>query len=101
MIKRIKLEELPDVLTDDVVKILAYMSNEIPPSKEWKEISGNLNDEDFWRIVDKKSEIQMREHQQWLDSLSEEEKKEEKRKGKKAQNDPDGFYGNMENPEYP
>ena len=99
--KHIKFEELPKILTDEIIETLAHMSNEIPPTNEWKKISSNLSDEDFWRVADKKSEIQMREHREWWESLSEEERAEEKRKRQDALDNPDRFYGNMGNPEYP
>ena len=101
MIKRIKPEELPETLTAEIIEVLAHMANETPQSIEWHNIFDLLNDNDYRLIMDRKSEIQMQEHKCWWDSLSDEEKKEEKQKGKKAQNDPDGFYGNMGNPEYP
>lgn len=101
MIKRIKPEELPNVLTNEIVEILAHMANETPQSKEWQDIFDLLNNEDFRLVMDKRSELQKQEHQRWWNSLSDEEKKEEERKGKKAQDDSDGFYGNMGSPEYP
>ena len=62
--KRLKPEELPEVLDNKTIDILAHMANEIPQSQEWHDIFDKLNREQLRSIMDRKSKIQMREHQE-------------------------------------
>ncbi len=99
--KRLKPEELPEIFDNNTIDILAHMANETPQSKEWHDIFDKLTYTQLRWVMDRKSKIQMIENQEWWNSLSEEEKKEEERKRQKALDNPDSFYGNMGNPEYP
>ncbi|WP_435262408.1 hypothetical protein [Tenacibaculum sp. nBUS_03] len=97
--KRLKLEELPEIFDNNTIDILAHMANETPQSKEWHDIFDKLTYEQLRRVMDRKGKIQMRKHQELWDSLSEEEQAEEKRKRQEALDNPDRFYGNMGQPE--
>jgi len=107
MIKRIKPEELPEILDEGIIKILVDMCLEFPKETfHWANISEVLEERGELDVIlgivgKKRREADRKKYQSWWDSLSEDERKEEELKGNKAQNDPDGFYGNMGNPEYP
>ncbi len=99
--KRIKLEDLPQNLNDDIINILAYMANEIPQSKDWHDIFEILSDVDYRRVMDKRSELQYQEEESRKAVMTEEERAEEKRKTDKFIENlkPTDFYGNMGQPE--
>lgn len=101
--KRIKAEELPEILTEDIIYTLAEMSDEIPQSKEWHEIFDILSPEDYRKVMDKKSVLQKQKEQDRQEKMTEQEKAEEAKKWAKIVNDPDPnkFYGNMGQPETP
>jgi len=101
--KRIKAEELPDVLTEDIITTLAKMSDEIPQSKEWHEIFDILSPTDYRKVMDKKSELQKEKEKERQEKMTEQEKAEEAAKWERIRNDPDPnkFYGNMGQPETP
>ncbi len=101
--KIIKPNDLPRILTEDIVNILAEMADEMPQSQEWKEIFILLSHDDLRRIFDKKIEIQRRKTQEKYDLMSDEEKAEEAAKWEKLlkNKDPHKFYGNMGQPETP
>ncbi|CAA0196340.1 conserved hypothetical protein [Tenacibaculum maritimum] len=99
--KRIKPEELPKVLTDEIIEILAKMIDEIPQSKEWHDIFEILSDENYRRVEDKRIELQHQEEESRKAAMTEEERAEEKRKADKFIENlkPTDFYGNMGQPE--
>ena len=104
--KRIKINELPEVVTEDVFNILVEMVLESPQSLEWGEIYLYLVDNNYpllRRISDKFDENQKAIEEAKEDAKSEEQKKNEKEAWddfvKNA--DPAGFYGNMGEPETP
>ena len=107
MIKRITPKELPKTLTDETIEVLVDMALESPKKTfHWAEISDVLEERGELQIIldivsQKRKEKQEQSHQQWWDSLSEEEKKLEHKKTQDTYNNPDDFYGNMGNPEYP
>ena len=107
MTKRITPKELPKVLTDEIIEILVGMALESPKKTfHWAEISDVLEERgELQKILDivsqKRKDQQEQTHEQWWDSLSEEEKELERKKNQDTYINPDGFYGNMGNPEYP
>jgi hypothetical protein len=103
--KRIKLKELPKVLDEATINILAHMANEIPQSNEWHEIIETLSDDDYRIIMDKRIEIQKMEAELIKSQMTNEEKKEREESRqkmlKKLEEDPYYFYGNMSRPDTP
>ena len=102
--KRIKPEELPKELPDELIYILAEMAEEMPVSQEWKDCSKKLTDDQKFKVYETRSLVRENHKKEYLNSLTKEERKEEERKSdewfKKAQ-EGNGFYGNMSRPEYP
>ncbi len=72
-----------------------------PPTEAWRAISDVLADEQRTLVNNKISEIQKRKSQEREQVKSDEEKKAEevKRKAWLDSTDPNGFYGNMGQPE--
>jgi hypothetical protein len=103
--KRIKKEELPIILTDDIITILAEMADETPQSIEWQEIFDVLSPADFRKIMDRKLELQKQKEQALKESMTEEEKLEQESKRakmiEKLKEDPNTSYGNMGQPDTP
>ena len=101
--KRINPKELPSVLTEEIIYILALMANEVPQSQEWHDIFDLLSPSNLRLVMDKKIELQDQEEKAKKDSMTREEKKEEEEKRKTFYEniDPLGFYGNMGEPETP
>ncbi|AYN03301.1 hypothetical protein [Flavobacterium sp. 140616W15] len=104
--KRITINELPEIITEDVFNILVKMALESPQSSEWGDIYFYLVDNNYSllrRILDKFDENQRAIEQAKEDSKSEEQRKKEKEDWyefvKNA--DPAEFYGNMGEPETP
>lgn len=103
IMKRINPKELPSVLTEETINILALMANEVPQSQEWHEIFDLLSPSSLRLVMDKKIEIQDQQEKAKKDSMTEEAKKEEEEQRKRFYEnfDPLGFYGNMGEPETP
>jgi len=99
--KRIKPEDLPQILTEDILSILAEMSAEDPISEEWKQIGAKLTDEQKVLVHFKRVEIRKKREKERQASLTDEEKAAEKVKWLDwiSKADPNGFYGNMGQPE--
>lgn len=100
---RIKPEDIPEVLSEDVLITLARMAMEFPVTKEWKEISKSLSIEKRIMVNNKISEIMRMENEQQKSLLTNQEKAEEGARLERIINDPDPykFYGNMGQPETP
>jgi len=98
-------EDLPNILDDETIYILAKMANEIPQSKEWHKIFDLLSLEKIQKVMEKKIEIQHLESEQKKSQLTEEEKLNDEQKKqefrKKLEEDPHLFYGNMSCPDTP
>jgi len=103
--KRIRSEELPIVLNDEVLNILVEMALEFPKTtSDWVDVSEVLKSRGQLNIVlNKVAEISKARQKDKMDSMSEEEKAEDAAKWEKIKNDPDPykFYGNMGQPETP
>ncbi len=101
--KRIKAKELPKVLTEEIVIILAKMSDEVPQSKEWYKIFELLSEADYRKVMDKKSELQRQKEKERKEKMTEQDKVEEAAKWERIRKDTDPykFYGNMGQPETP
>ncbi len=61
--KRLKPEDLPKVLTPELIDILARMADEVPQSLEWHLIFERLKQEDYRKVMDRKIEFQKQEEQ--------------------------------------
>lgn len=105
--KRLKVEDLPKILTNEIIEILVDMALESPKKTfHWVEISDILEERGELQMIldiaDKKRKKQEEQtYNAWWDSLSEEEKELERKKTQDTYNNPKGNYGNMGNPEYP
>lgn len=101
--KRLKLEELPEELTQEIIEVLAEMANESPESTEWQRICPALSSTNFRKVMDRKIFNQQEQERKRRESLSEEERQDEDdRKRIALENaDPKAFYGNMGEPETP
>ncbi|TCI85013.1 hypothetical protein [Tenacibaculum sp. M341] len=99
--ERIRLEDLPKILNEDIINILAFMANEIPQSKDWHDIFEVLSDVDYRRVMDRRRELQNQEEQSRKAAMTEEEKIEEKNKIDEFIRNlkPTDFFGNMGQPE--
>lgn len=101
--KRMRPEEITEHLSEEQLEILAGMLDETPVSKEWLECHKKLTDEQIFQVHNKLGElIQLRE-QQRINSMTREEKEKEDKKWQLWHEnlDPNGFYGNMGQPETP
>lgn len=100
---RLRPEDIPEVLTEDMIVLLAHMAMEFPVTKEWKDIAKLLSTEKRILVNNKISEIMRNEKEQRKLNMTEEEKVEEAAKWERIKNDPDPykFYGNMGQPETP
>lgn len=98
--ERLKPEELPEILTEEIIDILARMSEELPQSKEWQAINEKLSYSDYLKIAERKEQLQKLKHQEQVDRMTEEERREEEAKWKKAlEDETPGFRGNTGEPE--
>ena len=99
----IKIEDLKNKLTEEIVDLLARMSMEIPVSAEWIKITQLLTIEQRISINNRISEIQRVQEKIRDDAMTEDEKAIEEIKWKKVLEDdnPHSFYGNMGQPETP
>ena len=105
MKKKITTKDLPNILDEETIRILAEMSNEIPQSEEWHKIFDILSYEDIRKIMDKRIEIQDLESEELKSQMTEVKKNidEEKKREflKKLEKDPHLFFGNMSRPDTP
>lgn len=105
MKKYIKAEDLPEILDEETIEILANMANEIPQSDEWHRIFDVLSYENLTKVMDKRLTIQEWETELRKSQMTEAEKLEETRKmhafKKEIEQNPHVFFGNMGQPETP
>jgi hypothetical protein len=105
MKKYIKPEDLPEIIDEETINILAIMANEVPQSNEWHQIFDLLTYENLRKVMDKRIEIQTLESEQFKSQMTEEEKIIDEQKKqvllKKLEEDPQYFYGNMSRPDTP
>lgn len=101
--KRIGAEQLPSVLTEEVISILAEMADEVPQSKEWHEIFDLLSPDDLRKVMDRKIELQRKKERERKEAMTKEQRDLEEQKWQKIKEDKDPFkfYGNMGQPETP
>lgn len=102
--KRISIEELPDILTEDIIAILVDMALENPQSSQWHEVFDVLDERGQLMIVlDRARAKQKTIEQAKEDAKSEEQKLAEEEHKKKfyANLNPKDFFGNMGEPETP
>jgi hypothetical protein len=100
--KRIKSEDLPKVLDEQTIDILAHMADEVPQSEEWYSIFDLLNPEDYRRVMDRRLELQSELQKKKNEAMTEQEKKEDEEKWRRIREDKiPRFYGNMGEPETP
>lgn len=99
--KRITKEELPKVLTNDIIAILVEMAMESPKvTFHWRDISNYLSENDYPSLRKILDEVQKRQkaiEQEKEDAKSEEQKEREQKEWKEfvKNADPKKFYGNM------
>jgi len=101
--KAIKPQDIPSVLTDEVIDILAEMSIVFPVTEEWRQVSKVLSIEQRIQVNNRVSEIKRKIGEQTKAKMTAQEKLEEGKKWKKIKDDIDSykFYGNMGQPETP
>lgn len=98
--KRIYAQEITESLSDDQLRTLAEMANEIPISNDWIECSKKLTDKQKFQIYQMRGKLIEEKEQDRLNTITIEEKKAEEEKQKKLDKniDTSGFYGNMGQP---
>ena len=101
--KTIKPHEIPETLTDEIINILAEMSQAFPVTEEWRQVAEVLTDEQLVKVNNRVSEINRKIEADRKAKMSEKEKAEEAEQWEriKNDNDPHRFYGNMGQPETP
>lgn len=105
--KRMKINELPEVITEEIFNSLVEMALEDPKQTfDWRDISVYLSENDLpllMKILDKVDEYRKAIEQAKEDAKSEEQKKKEKEEWAEfvKNADPKEFYGNMGEPETP
>jgi hypothetical protein len=101
--KTIKPHEVPEILTEEVINILAEMAMAFPVTKEWRQVAEVLTDEQLIIVNNRVSEINRKFAADRKAGMSEKEKAEEADQWEriKNDNDPHRFYGNMGQPETP
>ncbi|PAM95283.1 hypothetical protein B4N84_08395 [Flavobacterium sp. IR1] len=103
--KYINPEDLPNILDEKTITILAKMSNEIPQSKEWHKIFDLLSYENIRKVMNRTIEIQNLEAEKRKSQMTIEERLDDEEKKqtllKKLEEDPHYFYGNMSQPDTP
>ncbi|OXG00767.1 hypothetical protein BC749_1011434 [Flavobacterium araucananum] len=105
--KRITINELPEVVKEEVFNVLVEMALEDPKQTfDWRDISVHLSENDLpllMKILDKVRVIKKAIEEAKENAKSEEQKKEEKEAWDEfvKNADPAGFYGNMGEPETP
>lgn len=101
--KRIKPEELPEVLTEDTIELLVDMVLEFPKTTfDWADISQVLEKRgQLMTVLDRAEQPRRQKEKERIAAMTDEERLEEERKAKEfyANADPYGFYGNMGQPE--
>ena len=97
---RLKPESIPEVLTEDIIILLAHMAMEFPVTHEWKAVAKILSIDKRILVNNKISEIMRNENELRKASLSNKEKAAEEAKWERIRNDldPHKFYGNMGQP---
>ena len=101
--ERLKPEDLPEVLTDEILYTLAEMAEETPVSEDWIKCSSKLTDKQKFLVFEKRSEVRKNKENERFASMTKEERQKEKEKWKQwyENADPNKFYGNMGQPETP
>jgi hypothetical protein len=102
--KRLKPQDLPEVLTPEIIDILVQMAMEFPKvTSEWADISELLEKKGQLNVIlDKVDELKKEENKRKQASLSDEEKRTEAEKWTKIHEEgTPGFHGNMGEPETP
>ncbi|MFH7015148.1 hypothetical protein [Flavobacterium sp. FlaQc-47] len=105
--KRIKINELPEVIPEEIFNILVEMALEDSKQTfDWRDISVHLSENDLpllMKILDKVRIIKKATEQAKEDCKSEEQKKKEKEEWDEfvKNADPKEFYGNLGEPETP
>jgi hypothetical protein len=96
IVEMITKDELPKVLTDEIIETLAAMIDEV------FEV---LSPQDYEKVEEKRLQIQKRKEQDRQASMTDDEKIRETEKRKKMlenlEKDPNSFYGNMARPQTP
>lgn len=95
--------EITDELTQEQLEILAEMLEGDSANNGWIDCYNKLSDYQISQVHDKLGELIRKREELRIASLSDEERLEEEKKREEwyKNADPDGFYGNMGNPEYP
>ncbi len=101
--KTIKPEEISEPLTEGQLETLAEMLGEDPVSREWIECARRLSSEQIFQVHHKLRKLRRAKERDRLRAMSTEQKAAEDAqwKGRFANLDPNGFYGNMGQPETP
>jgi|GEM_PF-1990905 len=103
--KKIRPEDLPVQLTDEVINILVTMAIEFPKRTfDWANVSKLLEERgQLQKILDKVEAFKVEQEKARCDAMTEEEKADEAAKWERIRNDPDPykFWGNMGQPETP
>lgn len=100
--KRITKQDLPTILTEEVIEILVEMALEFPQTKEWHEIFNELDRRgQLIMVLDRVQERQKAIEQEKENTKTEEKKQAEEEQRKKFYENlnPYGFYGNMGQPQ--
>jgi hypothetical protein len=101
--RTIKPQDIPEILTTEVVDILAEMSMAFPVTGEWRQVAEVLTDEQRIMVDNRVSEINRKIATDRKAGMSEREKAKEAEQWEiiKNDNNPHRFYGNMGQPETP
>ena len=101
--RKISPEDITGKLSEEQLEILAEMLAEIAVSKEWIECHKKLTDEQIFQVHNKLGELIDRKEKERIKAMAKEEKEKEEEKWKLWYEnlDPNGFYGNMGQPETP
>jgi hypothetical protein len=101
---RFKPEELPEVLTPEIIDVLIEMAREFPKhTSRWAVVSELLAERGQLNVIlDEVQKIEKQEELKRRATMSEEEKQEEAEKWRRIKEDnTPRFYGNMGEPETP
>jgi hypothetical protein len=101
--KRLSPEDITEHLSEEQLEILAEMLDETPVSKEWLACHKKLSGEQIFQIHNKLGELIQRREEQRINAMTREEKRKEDEKWQLWHEnlDPNGFRGNMGQPETP
>lgn len=96
-----KPEELPTILTEEHIIILAKMVDHVPQQKDWHQIMDQLSSKDYNRVEEKRIALQKEEELERLSLMTDQEKKEvaRQRKNRLENLKNHRFQGNMGEPE--